>query len=119
MMVTVEEAKTRWCPFARTGINGSSGAVAVNRSVEPVDRRTDGPYSVYDETRCIGTACLAWRWGAPESEVIETPTDKPPAGEGWKKSSKLMPQHGGEAVWERRRPNRRGFCGLSGPSRSD
>lgn len=118
MMSTVEKAKQRWCPFTRTGINGDRGSVAVNRTVSSPEQRTNAPYDIYDETRCIGTACMAWRWGAPETQLIETPTDNPPKGEGWEKSNEA-PKNGGATVWKRKRPDRPGFCGLAGPARND
>lgn len=118
MMVTVEEANSKWCPASRTGVHGGSGSVAVNRTLEPIDKATDAPYDIYDQTRCVGTACMFWRWGAPENQLIETPTDKPPSGEGWQQS-KDPPKNGGTMVWKRRRPDRLGFCGLAGPARCD
>jgi hypothetical protein len=61
--MTEDDAKTKWCPFTRMGLNAGAGGVAVNRSLEPVDEpsRRDAPYSVYDETRCIGSGCMMWR----------------------------------------------------------
>lgn len=40
--MTEDEAKTKWCPFAR---------------VVDSARGTDG-----EGARCIGSACMAWRW---------------------------------------------------------
>ena len=62
--MTENEAKTKWCPEVRTGL--VSGMV-VNRHV------AKGPYSrddVYDETRCIGSLCMAWRWIIPSHDVV-------------------------------------------------
>lgn len=54
MTQTEDEAKTKWCPFSRTGVHGGlNGAVSVNRHV---DEQT-----VHDETRCLGPGCMAWR----------------------------------------------------------
>jgi len=48
-----EEAKTKWCPFARI-LAGTAGtpalAASYNRSSE------------LEEPRCIASACMAWRW---------------------------------------------------------
>lgn len=57
--MTEEEAKTKWCPFSRVGIEGRS-SVAVNRASGD---GTGGPYDVVEETRCIASACMAWRAG--------------------------------------------------------
>lgn len=56
MILTEEEAKTKWCPEVRTGLNAG---MAVNRHVADAPGAIDG---VYDETRCRGSACMAWRW---------------------------------------------------------
>lgn len=58
MLVTEEEAKTKWCPEVRTGL---TAGMAVNRHIADAPGAKDG---VYDETRCIGSACMAWRWHA-------------------------------------------------------
>jgi hypothetical protein len=49
MMLTAEEAKTKWCPFARLGSYQSGG---VNRS----------GLSPSDWPHCIAEDCMAWRW---------------------------------------------------------
>lgn len=77
--MTEEEAKTKWCPFGR-----------------PETAATD---------RCIGSACMAWRWkpqlwehvsaGSPPSTyVAKEETD------GYGRKGKAIP--------------REGFCGLAG-----
>lgn len=50
MVVTEEEAKTKWCPFVRYG-----ATAAVNRDFQ----------SQYSDRHChcIGSACMAWRRG--------------------------------------------------------
>lgn len=49
MTLTEEEAKTKWCPFARFAFpNGSSA------------NRDDHP-RCQEHTRCIASACMAWR----------------------------------------------------------
>jgi hypothetical protein len=49
--VTEEEAKNKWCPEARVGVYAGNGGVSVNRNPE-----------TEDEIRCIGSACMMWRW---------------------------------------------------------
>ena len=43
-----DEAKTKWCPFAR--ISDTTAPVSVNR-----------PETYVDVTRCLGSVCMAWR----------------------------------------------------------
>lgn len=53
--MTEDEAKTKWCPFARvTDVISSGGG-----------NRWDGggnPYGAPIGYLCIGSACMAWRW---------------------------------------------------------
>ena len=55
MILTEKEAKTRWCPEARM-LPNAPGYGAGNRFAED-------PHPIFmAETRCIGSACMAWRW---------------------------------------------------------
>jgi len=56
--MTEDEAKTKWCPFARVMIDSSSpmGGIAlagVNRPLS-TDRR-------YKAASCLATGCMLWR----------------------------------------------------------
>jgi hypothetical protein len=53
--VTEDEAKTKWCPFARE--IGDPGYPASNRD-----------YSGKPYTKCIASACMAFRW-APDAHI--------------------------------------------------
>lgn len=56
-MMTEEEAKTKWCPFANVVVaNDIPGYPAVNRT-------TMG--SADSSCLCIASACAAWRWDYP------------------------------------------------------
>ena len=50
MMLTEDEAKTKWCPHARN-LHQWNEEAAPNRDAD------DKPIS-----RCIASACMAWRW---------------------------------------------------------
>lgn len=96
-MHTEEEAKTRWCPFARVTLYVRGDAPDLPKPVDLCGHGankilTDDPAltaSIQEAinrtgaTRCIGSGCMAWRW---------YDTEVPPRPRG--------PQ--------------RGYCGLAG-----
>lgn len=51
--MTEEQAKKKWCPFARVGASG------FNRIH---DEYRDGPILSVD-ARCVASACMMWRAG--------------------------------------------------------
>lgn len=57
--LTEDEAKKRWCPFARTLYVGKAGGIQPpsNRFSNPDGQENNPP-----DCRCIGSACMAWRW---------------------------------------------------------
>ena len=67
MVTTIEEAKTKWCPAART--------------VEVADDRLHGPFNRYHtgaevsehivltENRCLANGCMAWVWEDVDKNV--------------------------------------------------
>lgn len=59
--MTEDEAKTKWCPMVRAGIDAG---MAVNHHV---DMRPKGD-GVYDQSRCIGSGCMMWRWHSNEGK---------------------------------------------------
>ena len=68
--MTEEEAKTKWCPHVRsidTQIGPDDGGPC-NSHMEGEDLK-DGRNPIY--ARCIGSACMAWRF---VDEVINLPT---------------------------------------------
>lgn len=54
---TEEEAKGKWCPFARVWLADELGGVSVNRL-------GDTAKTVVDNAMCIGSLCMAWQWHA-------------------------------------------------------
>lgn len=72
---------------------------------------------------CAGSACMMWRWGERPVERAVTQVGvnchdlPPPEGDGWRKVRGPYNDRGGNVAynvdWERERPNRRGYCGLS------
>lgn len=104
--MTEDEAKTKWCPFARVSAN--HGDSASNRSVGLDDGLGQEPH-LFQASRCVGSACMAWRWEAdpekgkqyglhsPEMAVAIYGTDEQKA-EQRAKIAAMRP----------------GFCGLAG-----
>jgi hypothetical protein len=93
--MTEEEAKTKWCPYARHAYSTdrfetNPPAVSCNRMLEK-EQQAEG-------CNCIGSACMAWRWDMDWSSSTE---------EG----------HGGDLVLRLKRLRgqpKQGFCGLAG-----
>lgn len=107
MLVTEEEAKTKWCSFART--TDPSESAAVNRMA---GGRPD------PEARCLGSGCMAWRWAAGEAEeslisAIKRYRDETRATlVDAKDYVETHPEYRRSAA-----PPEKGFCGLAGAPR--
>lgn len=66
--MTEEEAKTKWCPFARVAKRDIPGR-SYNRWADDWS-----PAGAVDGAKCVGSACMAWRNFPPE----EWGKDEPP-----------------------------------------
>lgn len=104
-----QEAKTKWCPFARVVVPlrsnatgeffaacagnrvGISDQIAIMGSTE-----RDNPESA----RCIGSACMSWRW-EDDDAYMQRLTE-------WEDAANI----GG--VQRGQEPMRQGHCGLAG-----
>ncbi len=97
--MTEEEAKTKWCPFARTEVFDAQGGCSGGNRGGGI-------------TSCIGSACMAWREAEPEfGEILESR----PADPG---TANPDPEHWGYHMptesWVRRQMIRKFYCGLAG-----
>lgn len=111
--MTEEEAKTKWCPFARV-VTTVGGRPLLN---QPVINRTQDYKGEGDAVGpCIASSCMAWHWSEKKhqqwADSHHPENHPPPEGEGWE----LM---GGSPTtlswhWQRLTPDRNGFCGLAG-----
>jgi hypothetical protein len=63
---TEEEAKTKWCPFVRFGWGD------VRNSAPGINRCGSGDGEM-SESKCIGSACMAWRWQEVNSQGVYRP----------------------------------------------
>lgn len=89
--MTEDEAKIKWCPFARvmqTEQLKNANGMPVDAIAATSNRRSD-----YDYVKCIGSKCMAWRW----EEVNYSPPD----------TCEGLQQEGNRLV-------RIGYCGLAG-----
>ena len=68
--MTEPEAKTKWCPFIRLTKPDESALTSWNRSW---NRVIDG--GPLEETVCIGSACMAWRWDRPQEIDVPIASD--------------------------------------------
>ena len=89
---TEDEAKRRWCPFARVVTydkNVNEFDVGVTVGMCASNKTSEG--AIREGAHCIGSACMAWQWDA-----------KQPVGEY-------------DASYSEKHPDRRrGYCGLAG-----
>ena len=99
--LTEAEAKTKWCPFARSQDTIDNGEVSTPVTV---NRNSMGPDPW---CRCLASACMAWRWTPTQWEWADG--DAVPEGAGWVSHSSADERF----RWKRARP-RDGYCGLAG-----
>jgi len=120
MTLTEEEAKTKWCPFARGAlahVMSKSGdeqfeqlaiqpGTGYNRIQRSSQDRTETQTGMPMSCCCLGSACMAWRWRgwvnlmADGSHEVDETTGGFAYGQG-----KTQAPHG---------CNHLGYCGLAG-----
>lgn len=99
--MTEDQAKTKWCPMVRERPFAIERFHAQQNGID----------------RCIGAACMMWRWEHPMWEKNTEVHNKyvTPEGEGWEwvePSGALAVWMGTEFGWYRKRGE--GHCGLAG-----
>lgn len=93
MLLTEEEAKTKWCPqmrqpqFVMTTIQGASPVVVGGSNADQDGMR-------FPRHNCIASACMAWRW--------------------WDAAGPLCSDEGRPLEDAPDPSARRGYCGLAG-----
>lgn len=70
MLLTEEEAKTKWCPFARYQHNQEPASNRWNQNAPPKEPHALNPIPC----RCIASDCMAWRW-VPRNSPMTAPSD--------------------------------------------
>jgi hypothetical protein len=112
--VTEDEAKMKWCPFARLvagsiSLDGSS----THQSQPAYNRVVDQDKWAFPKGgACIGSACMAWGTLPDQHQYRDLPNGQTPDGEGWEQDGEGFSE--GETSWARLITNRGGYCGLAG-----
>lgn len=110
-LLTEDEAKERWCPFARYAVVSKHVVSAAgNRfgdDVVPLDMNPK-------QSRCIGSACMAWRWqptGEGESKIEGIKRRREETGASLVEAKNYVEAH---PEYLKKEPSDLGFCGLAG-----
>lgn len=111
--MTEDEAKTKWCPFVRVALM-RTGEDGEEHPVSPAYNRMhfdSGHVPASDgserETLCLGSQCMAWRWG----EGAQRWEDFPPG------VMRVLPGYTGPSSGQMvdiPQGKREGYCGLAG-----
>lgn len=115
MILTEEEARKKWCPFARDILSaGGNRAAYGGAGAEPDSEECHEEYEaeMADQYPCLASACMAWR---------RVPIDDMRERELWSKSQnkRVSSATGDDGEWRLVNPDEpappaRGFCGLAG-----
>ena len=101
-MMTEDEALTKWCPQSRVVLDyGGGHATSANRG------DADESDHLWIDSRCVGSACMAWR---AVTEKERHSTKGPPIPPGWE-LDKWADTGTPDYVGMKRTV---GFCGLAG-----
>jgi hypothetical protein len=68
--VTEDDAKTKWCPFARVVEYDTVSATQARNRVARVTPQSEPAEVLADKLHgaaCIADACMAWRWRHPRA----------------------------------------------------
>jgi hypothetical protein len=95
--MTEEEAKTKWCPFARVSMAWQSSIGSANRGLTEDEKPL---------ANCIGSACMAWRWEG----FLRQGSDRKP----YLAVTEREAYEARSDVYDNRNVARVGFCGLAG-----
>lgn len=102
MLLTEEQARTKWCPMVRVlhyvNLSDDANAVSVNRGLSLEEHASvckaeeNHDEKLPHSCRCVASDCMMWR--SSPSLTINNPTRQPGAGQTIDRS--------------------RGYCGLAG-----
>ena len=98
--MTEDEAKTKWCPHTRLASNSSEGARYLGNATVTVQMNPTVERVVAHTAKCIGSACMAWRWEWVHDGTFDTTLSGPTL-----EIAQRVPNF---------KPSTEGFCGLAG-----
>ena len=109
--MTEDEAKTKWCPQYQVA------ASATSNQHSSTDHRTVNNRPAHEQSRCIGSGCMAWRVSGHSPECTDVQNmaigqkPKPVEGKVWRRVHR-----DDEAAkdWQWQLYATEGFCGLAG-----
>ena len=126
MLVTEKEASEKWCPHVRIARDESIRGGDYGPLVGGCNTDALGGVRVPSSCRCIGSRCMAWRWGprptprfytysAPDSFAQTEPSRPSIVPDSWEfepfdgtnGARWVEPDYDVESRWP-------GFCGLAG-----
>lgn len=107
--MTEEEAKTKWCPFARV----IAGTIETPLTQAAFNRVSVGSaqHMTLHASKCLGADCMAWRWGTSELGVT---LDSVPYVSGSSAPGLDWSYDLEHRVWVQRERIAHGYCGLAG-----
>lgn len=110
-MYTEEEARKRWCPFARQPMyyrdgNGSP-IVKADFPTPGINRLLNKDNSIVGPTgcRCIASECMAWRWDEEKSDNMNA---------DWSAREPMQRTPDEHEKVHGPCPDKGGYCGLAG-----
>jgi len=78
--MTEDEAKTKWCPFARV-VGARNGAVLLEQSAYNRSYEIGPDDTLLWKSPCVASECMAWRWTHPgfDHDIVGNPIEPQPA----------------------------------------
>lgn len=111
-MLTEDEAKAKWCPFARICVSEKDGSEASVASFNRIAHRQTSNLLTPHAANCIASACMAWRWASPTPIILDDGSEETHEwllSRGWTRGREAFV---GIEMNPPKTPQ--GYCGLAG-----
>jgi hypothetical protein len=120
--MTEEEAKQRWCPFARVVMTDEDGGDPSGVNANRVGVRGTSDVRTHAATLCIASACMAWRSINSRPGKVRDISMGKRHDDGWMfvPDTSAYHRHNAKAQanwgpqWEIVEESQTGYCGLAG-----